>query len=110
VKTLLAATAASVALLAPAGAAQAALQPVDEGGDSGPCVTYDEFNVWLDIQQTGYEMPENRVKRIFDTPGRRVGGDGVYFRAYPACDGATVTIYFNADSPRHLATGGTWSD
>lgn len=54
-----------LALSAPAAGFER-LEPVNEGGDTAPCVTEREFDV------APLDAPRLRVKRIFDTRGVRV--------------------------------------
>jgi hypothetical protein len=81
-------------LVGAAGPADAKCSPINEGGDTQPCVTYSEARVVF------LTMPRNRVQRVVDTDGR-IGGRrtlagalsntptrihaGDTFRTYPVC-------------------------
>lgn len=119
---LLAAALVGASVVAAASPAGAASKPINEGGDTRPCVTYEEFYA------VGLGAPMRRVRRTFDTNGHRVDG-GVLsstvgdvsnnassparrqVRAYPVClDGGLVSGYaymeFNMRTARDRVTAG----
>lgn len=59
------AMAGCLSVASPAGASDR-IRPVDEGGDTRPCVTYAE------TEKVYVGSPRGRVERVLDTPGKRV--------------------------------------
>lgn len=54
----------------PTAAAQARRIPIDEGGDTAPCVVYDEYLVIQDAFMQ-HRITRSQVRRVFDTDGHR---------------------------------------
>jgi hypothetical protein len=87
---------ATVGVTAPA--AQAVHRPVNEGGDTAPCVTYDEYLVVGDQFMHG-SVTRGQVRRIFDTDGHRSDSDPLAgVSATFASPGYEVVV------PRHKVT------